>query len=109
MERAGVVFVGWGVEEEGGEGEEEGLRGEGAESRGGGCGWGLDGGWRLGGSGEGRAGWGSYGVGETDSLLRSRVWVTVVVVGHRGRVSRGKVTLSRLVTCVTTVRRLACY
>jgi hypothetical protein len=36
VERAGVVFVCWGVEEEGGEGEEEALWGEGAESRGGG-------------------------------------------------------------------------
>jgi hypothetical protein len=89
VERAGVVFVRWGMEEEGGEGEEEGLRGEGTEGGGGGCGWGLDRGWR------GRAGWGSYGVGETDSFLGSRVWVSVaaavvvvvvVVVGHRGRV-----------------------
>ena len=36
MERAGVVFVCWGVEEEGGEGEEEALWGEEAESGGGG-------------------------------------------------------------------------
>jgi hypothetical protein len=66
VERAGVVFVCWGVEEEEGEGEEEGLWGRGRRAGAAGTGLRGVGDW---GSGEGRAGWECDGVGETDSLL----------------------------------------
>jgi hypothetical protein len=81
VERAGVVFVCWGVEDERGEGNEEGLRGEGAQGALLGAGGRGCGGLGVRGSGEGRAGWRSYGVVETDTFLRTRVWVGVAV--HR--------------------------
>ena len=60
MERAGMVFVCWGVEE-GREGEEEDLWGEGAERYR--CGWFFGMGLGVGESGEGRGWRGSYRVG----------------------------------------------